>query len=194
MKKKLLFIVSCLMMFAITGCGHQHTFSDATCTDPAKCTECGEVQGEALGHTTEVGMCERCNQYQGIEIVESVLDYVSKGNASAHAAIQLISYGTASTYEGLYKEECQGVDKFKEACENYNAAIDLCKDYSGLATLKRRLEAAVNEVIDKPKSTSTTDMDNFSESYSLYLTKLEDVERESAAITKDINYSIVSIF
>ena len=29
---------------------HTHIFSDATCTEPAKC-ECGETQGEALGHT-----------------------------------------------------------------------------------------------------------------------------------------------
>ena len=29
---------------------HEHAWSDATCTDPQKC-ECGETQGEALGHT-----------------------------------------------------------------------------------------------------------------------------------------------
>ena len=29
---------------------HEHVWSDATCTEPSKC-ECGETQGEALGHT-----------------------------------------------------------------------------------------------------------------------------------------------
>ena len=29
---------------------HEHAWSDATCTEPQKC-ECGETQGEALGHT-----------------------------------------------------------------------------------------------------------------------------------------------
>ena len=29
---------------------HEHSWSDATCTEPKKC-ECGETQGEALGHT-----------------------------------------------------------------------------------------------------------------------------------------------
>ena len=33
---------------------HTHTWSDATCTEPAKC-ECGEVNGEALGHNYVAG-------------------------------------------------------------------------------------------------------------------------------------------
>ena len=38
---------------------HEHAFSDATCTEPAKC-ECGETQGEALGHAFDKGVCTRC--------------------------------------------------------------------------------------------------------------------------------------
>jgi tape measure domain-containing protein len=131
--------------------------------------------------------------FEGIkEIFDSIVALIKSIFTSGDVSTEVDNVSNAASN---LKNVFQGlIDKFKEACENYNAAIDLCKDYSGLATLKRRLEAAVNEVIDKPKSTSTTDMDNFSESYSLYLTKLEVVERESAAITKDINYSIVSIF
>ena len=39
---------------------HEHVWSDATCTEPAKC-ECGETQGEALGHAYEAGVCTRCD-------------------------------------------------------------------------------------------------------------------------------------
>ena len=39
---------------------HTHAWSDATCTEPAKC-ECGETQGEALGHAFEEGACTRCD-------------------------------------------------------------------------------------------------------------------------------------
>lgn len=38
---------------------HTHSFSDATCTEPAKC-ECGETEGEALGHNYSEGVCSRC--------------------------------------------------------------------------------------------------------------------------------------
>ena len=35
---------------------HEHAFSDATCTTPATC-ECGETEGEALGHSFNEGKC-----------------------------------------------------------------------------------------------------------------------------------------
>jgi len=38
---------------------HEHDWSDATCTEPSKC-ECGETQGEALGHDYAEGVCTRC--------------------------------------------------------------------------------------------------------------------------------------
>ena len=42
-----------------TALPHEHVWSDATCTEPAKC-ECGETQGEALGHDYADGLCTRC--------------------------------------------------------------------------------------------------------------------------------------
>ena len=57
---------------------HQHIFTEATCTAPATCTECGATEGQALGHTevtdaaveatcTEAGLtegkhCSVCNE------------------------------------------------------------------------------------------------------------------------------------
>ena len=38
---------------------HVHSWSDATCTEAQKC-ECGETQGEALGHSFAEGSCSVC--------------------------------------------------------------------------------------------------------------------------------------
>ena len=38
---------------------HEHSWSDATCTEPQKC-ECGETNGSALGHNFVEGVCSRC--------------------------------------------------------------------------------------------------------------------------------------
>lgn len=38
---------------------HKHSFSDATCTEPKKCS-CGAVEGTALGHNYKDGVCTRC--------------------------------------------------------------------------------------------------------------------------------------
>ena len=66
---------------------HTHVWSDATCTEPAKC-ECGETQGEALGHDlvthtetlptcTETGLtageeCTRCDHKTGMEEIPAL--------------------------------------------------------------------------------------------------------------------------
>lgn len=40
---------------------HTHSWADATCSEPQKC-ECGQTQGEALGHTFNAeGVCTVCN-------------------------------------------------------------------------------------------------------------------------------------
>ena len=59
---------------------HVCSFSDATCTELAKC-ECGATQGEALGHDFAEGVCTRCEEAdpdyvpeQGGEDVEPPVD------------------------------------------------------------------------------------------------------------------------
>lgn len=72
MKKLIsLVVVSVMILGSITGCGHEHTWVDATCTEPKTCTGCGETEGEALGHDwkeatcTEPKTCSRCGQTEG---------------------------------------------------------------------------------------------------------------------------------
>ena len=42
-----------------------HSWDAATCTSPKTCSLCGETEGNALGHTTTTGVCDRCNVRQG---------------------------------------------------------------------------------------------------------------------------------
>lgn len=61
-------IMFCCML---TGCGHEHTWAEATCTEPKTCSECGKTEGEALGHTwveatcTEAKHCNVCGETEG---------------------------------------------------------------------------------------------------------------------------------
>lgn len=65
----------CVML---TGCGHEHTWADATCTEPKTCSECGETEGEPLGHTwveatcAEPKRCSVCGETEG-EALEHTL-------------------------------------------------------------------------------------------------------------------------
>lgn len=70
--------VSCTEGGVCSRCGEEippagHTWVDATCTEPKTCSVCGETEGEALGHTTQSGKCDRC----GLEIYEP---YTGKGD------------------------------------------------------------------------------------------------------------------
>ena len=59
MKKFMLLMVLVLCMAMLTGCFCKHeTWKDATCVEPKTCAECGETEGEALGHVWMAATCE----------------------------------------------------------------------------------------------------------------------------------------
>lgn len=80
MKKYLFTISIVLFVFTLSGCGHEHVYTDATCTTPKTCTACGETEGDALGHnfleatceTPEI--CERCGETRGIALGHNFIE------------------------------------------------------------------------------------------------------------------------
>lgn len=63
--------------FMLTGCGHEHTWVEATCTEPKTCSECGKTEGEALGHTwveatcAEPKHCSVCGETEGVPLAHT---------------------------------------------------------------------------------------------------------------------------
>lgn len=41
---------------------HKHKWGKATCEKPSTCKDCGATKGDALGHTTDCGVCTRCKR------------------------------------------------------------------------------------------------------------------------------------
>lgn len=70
-KKWLCGVGTFIICFMLTGCGHEHTWVDATCTEPKTCSECREVEGEVLEHTwveatcAEPKHCSACEETEG---------------------------------------------------------------------------------------------------------------------------------
>ncbi len=66
--------------FMLTGCGHTHTWSEATCTEPKTCNACGETEGEALGHTWADATCAKpktctvCGEVEGEAFAHTWVD------------------------------------------------------------------------------------------------------------------------
>ena len=58
MKKYILILLSCLLCTVLlAGCSCQHTWTEATCTEPRTCTKCSVTEGDALGHSWQDADC-----------------------------------------------------------------------------------------------------------------------------------------
>ena len=71
--KKWIAVMSFLaVMLSMAGCICQHEWAGATCTSGEVCANCGETQGEPLGHSfksapcTTPRTCSRCGQTDGV--------------------------------------------------------------------------------------------------------------------------------
>lgn len=74
MNKRFLALTALVLVFAMglsaCGCAHE-TWTDADCLNPKTCAECGETEGEALGHNWKdadcltAKTCQRCGTTEG---------------------------------------------------------------------------------------------------------------------------------
>lgn len=75
MKKQICILLAAVSLFSLSACGHQHTWQEATCTTPKTCTECGETEGEPLGHSAaeatywEPSVCSVCGEQLADKLV-----------------------------------------------------------------------------------------------------------------------------
>lgn len=75
MKRTILCIFLALaMILLLAGCGCEHEWERANCTDPKTCEKCGETKGAPRGHSwkaatcTEPKTCEDCKATEGKEL------------------------------------------------------------------------------------------------------------------------------
>ena len=151
---------------------HTHTFSQATCTEPAKCS-CGETQGTALGHNevvdsavsatcttagkTEGKHCSRCNT-----VIVAQTTIPATGHTEPNAEGKCDTCGTQLVDMQLainnFKSAVASVqsavtlqskfDAIKVAVSAYNSLNDIQKAQvtTELATLKTQIESYNNDV------------------------------------------------
>lgn len=71
MMKKAMGVIVFVATIVLAGCGHEHSWTAATCTSAAICTSCGETSGDPLGHDwqpatcSEAKKCSRCLEVDG---------------------------------------------------------------------------------------------------------------------------------
>jgi len=110
--------------------GEMHTcttFTEATCTEPAKCTECGEPDGDALGHNYVSNVCSRCGDTKAAVSGELATFEFGTNSAGGEHKDNNSASATLTFTEGEYSINFTGGVKFYDKCYdvNGNACVKL---------------------------------------------------------------------
>lgn len=140
-----------LILMLMTACGqnstdkqaHVHTWVEATCTSPKTCSECGATEGNAKGHSVQIGKCANCGEPQGKDIVDSIKAKLKIASSSHDRAIETAQTGASM---GSFDVLESSLDEYKKVKDAYQEAYDLCGNYGELSDLKTKLDKAINSV------------------------------------------------
>lgn len=110
-----------MINIVITGCGCEHEWKEATCTEPKICTVCGEIEGEARGHNWQDAtclypkMCSECGETVGELGEHSLNEYgvclvcgeeigfrLNKSNLKEYIKVQNNIHNPQTIYQGYY--------------------------------------------------------------------------------------------
>ena len=94
MKKISVFIMLLSVLLCLSGCCIAHRWTEASCTEPSKCLNCGETRGEPLGHDWQsdagILICPRCGAVDDSEeraaLGKSETDLPANANIEVTAA------------------------------------------------------------------------------------------------------------
>lgn len=177
--KKIISLISLLtlVLCILTGCGHTHTFADATCTVAKTCTECGEIegeplghdwkwadcenpnickrcletQGESLGHDSVVGVCTKCGEFvNGDFAMETLNDLLDVNSDYIEPANDLISSADTSSLQDMYDKFTQAQYYLDDAYLQWQYTVDVWEDFNNAVSRSdfKNLFADVNSLME----------------------------------------------
>lgn len=162
MKKILCIFMTAILLVSITACSHEHEYSEATCTEPKTCTICGETEGEALGHTVDIGICSRCGEAVAKEdllaiddMLNTIEDYDNEINAYIEKGNDAYSFEDKLEY---YKEAAAICDNRKMTLVK---VANIVSKYSELDSMKKDLADTLAVEIITPMSSSREELLDF---------------------------------
>lgn len=188
MKKVLTIAAGTLLMLSMTGCGHEHEFTEATCTSPAQCIECGEitgevlphsfteatcteaktclvcgyVEGEAVGHSVSFGLCNSCGAFVNEQVIVDIVNIDMAAMRSANVAEEYISEANKyNDLELMYRNYCSAVTYYEKYQSKLKEAYAICIQYSELSGLKNKIDKVICYDLSKPKNSTVDELADF---------------------------------
>lgn len=117
---------------AINGAALGHDYTVATCTAPQTCKVCAATQGDALGHNYVLGECTRCNDYSS-EYIPKLYFTGDMSKMTSKKDVREISFEYVSKQQkstGAAKIKVQGTSSLNYEKKNYTINFYKNSDYS----------------------------------------------------------------
>ena len=174
-----------VLALSLAGCGHQHSWEDATCDTPKTCSECGETEGEALGHEVSIGKCSRCGTYIAQNDWDQAMSKVN--SASSDFTNVLTQVNNMLKISGLTQSDrARYVNQYAQLMNQYEPgylrdAKSICEKHVELAGATSAIEEAINLVPAGIDSYDQAGLEQFSDEIKAYQAALLNVLTELEA-------------
>lgn len=209
MKRFLLVLFMIGMVSVIGGCGeHEHIAKEVVCEKPVlcrmcgevmqesaphvyaegtqgcgvkrNCTRCGEIDKESLGHSTNVGICEKCGQAVNKEWAIKLRDAVLHGSTANDEAIHQFELYPDDANQAI----AESLVYFEVAKQSFMKAKMLCGNYQEVSTLKAKLEALVQKTPTQYDAEDPEKVMKFFEDIEAAIFLVNELEEEMNKLTE----------
>lgn len=151
-----------------------HKWIEATCTEAKKCSVCGKIEGEALGHSTQIGKCMQCGEVQNEQLINDILDLISRADEEFTTALTYIS-----TTDYLYETSKECEEYMNKSKDYLIQAYQKCEKYDELNKLKSLIMNAVKGAPSYAKGTDSRSLNKYLDELEEYAFLLAAIEAES---------------
>lgn len=186
MKKQILIFVFAFIMAFLTGCGkHQHAWLEANCTNSATCSECNETEGNALGHTTTVGVCRRCEEVQDEVMLEKLNFAFAKTMDEGGTVINLLSNVATLSKNEQYERFVEADSHIRVISDELSEVISSCSSVAELSRLVYQSQLLLNRC---PEPISGKDDVSLANQTMLYQLFLQQISSSFSFLSEDMDY------
>ncbi|MDO4748536.1 MAG: hypothetical protein Q4A12_05100 [Eubacteriales bacterium] len=123
MKRIIAVLLVMTTVFLLAACSCEHSWKDATCTDPKTCTQCGISEGKALGHyyypatCTKAETCSRCGYENGVPKEHVFVDASCTQSSYCETCDKTKGEPLGHDYVDNVCTRCEDVIMLSESCD-----------------------------------------------------------------------------
>ncbi len=164
---------------------HSHSYTAADCVHPATCTECGETNGEALGHTSVIGVCARCGEIGNEDILAKLNTNFEQMMEAGSPLFSCLS-GILDLDVNAQYEKFLEADRYTATMASiYKEIIKVCINSDELNNIDYQINLLLNACPPPISGNDATSLANQGALYQLYLQQLSS---SCNYISESLNY------